>query len=80
MVNKKINEKIKNIIINKLGKNVLFNDDTPLVDIGVNSYVIIQIVVEIENAFGIEFDDDKLTYNTLESVSSIASYINTNMT
>ncbi|MCL2051391.1 MAG: acyl carrier protein [Lachnospiraceae bacterium] len=48
-----------------------------LEDLGINSMVFISLVVEVENEFGVEFDDDNLDYRDFDTVTSICDYINT---
>lgn len=50
-------------------------DDEMLYDRGIDSLRIIELVVHIEEKFGFEFEMDKLTYETLRTVSSISEYV-----
>ena len=49
----------------------------PLSDLGLDSLGIIQALVEIEAAFGIEFPDDWLTAETFASVGSLWDSVST---
>ncbi|OUA56161.1 phosphopantetheine-binding protein [Bacillus thuringiensis] len=41
----------------------------------IDSLEFIQVVLSIENEFGVEFDDDMLTLESLTDVNQLASYI-----
>lgn len=52
------------------------NDDTNLVlDIGFDSLSMIQCIVEIENAFQIEFDDEDIGGDKMQEYSTLLSLI-----
>lgn len=70
-----IKKDIITIIKEFLNKDFELQCDTVLSEIGVDSINIIQIVVLIEEKYGIEFEDEKLTYKTLHTVNSISEYI-----
>jgi len=42
---------------------------------GVDSIVLVELLVEIEEVFGITFDSSSLTYETFSTVRSIADYV-----
>ncbi len=48
--------------------------ETSLYDISVDSITFIQIIVNIEEAFSIEFDDEMLLYESFADVQSIIDY------
>ena len=50
-------------------------EDSNLNDIGVDSIGFIDMVVEIEERFDFEFDDDKLNHKCFQTVSELISYI-----
>ncbi len=58
-----------------------FNNDNIEVDsdlrdnYGVDSIVLVELLVEIEDVFGITFDSSFLTYEAFSTVSSISDYI-----
>lgn len=66
---------IKNIIINKFNIEKEFDYNTLLTDIGIDSLKIIELVLAIEEQYGFEFEDDKLSYQTLRSIDSISEYV-----
>ena len=46
-----------------------------LVDLEFDSYRFIQLVVQLENALGVEFADDKLNYRQFERVRDVSRYL-----
>ncbi len=67
------NNHIKNCEINI--KNI--NDD--LSNFGVDSLAYLKIIVDIENTFFIEFDDEKLIFSELPTVSAMVEYVESKM-
>lgn len=73
------NKNIKDIIVNIISKNVVetgeeiieLNMDDKLIDIGLNSLSYVKSIVEIENEFGFEFDDEDLDFREIESIKDI---------
>ncbi|MDL5199790.1 phosphopantetheine-binding protein [Streptomyces sp. ALI-76-A] len=47
------------------------NKTEKLVDLGMNSLLLIQLVVQLEDAFRISMPDDAMTAETFESVGSL---------
>ena len=66
--------RIKEIIKNQI--KVDLNNDDLLLDNGVDSVSMINIVVDIENFFDIDFEPQDLNYKTLRTITDIANYIN----
>lgn len=62
------NSKLKNIDATMLDK-ITFND------LGVNSLNFIKIIVEIEDEFEMEFDDDQINYDLLNNINDLVSLI-----
>lgn len=46
-----------------------------LIDIGFNSFLFIRLIVEIENEFDIEFDDEKLNIGAFLTINDLCDYI-----
>lgn len=73
-----INERVIEIItekcdIDNIDEYLKNNDDlTPL---SINSVSFIKLVVELENEFSIEFEDEALDYNKFKSLNSLCNYI-----
>jgi acyl carrier protein len=65
-------------VVSRLGQ---FNNDNVQVDsdlrdnYGVDSIVLVELLVEIEDIFGITFDSSLLTYETFSTVGSISDYV-----
>lgn len=70
-----IRSEIKTILINEFDIDREFNFDTLLTDIGIDSLKSIDLVLVLENHYGFEFDDEKLSYQTLRNINSISEYI-----
>ncbi len=71
---KDIKELITSVIEEMIGIS-LPNENTRLIDAGVDSMKMIELVLELENRFDIEFEHEMLSYKTLRTVSSIAEYV-----
>ena len=69
-----IMKEVKQIIEIKTEKKDFSYDDL-LLENGIDSVSIIEIIVEIEEKYGIEFDNTKLNYNLLRSIRSISQYL-----
>lgn len=71
-----MNTKIKEIIAEILDLNAeeISDDASILDDLGADSIAIMEIVMEIEEAFDIEIDTDEIP--KLKSVSDIVNFIN----
>lgn len=71
-----IDKKIREIITEYTGNTQIKNDDV-LLEVGVDSFSMIEIVVIIEEKLGIEFNPENLNYETLKSINSICKYVET---
>lgn len=65
--------KVRKIIKEQI--NVDLKDNDLLLENGVDSISLINIVVELENNFDIEFEPEMLNYKTLKSITDIAKCI-----
>ena len=74
METKQICSKVREIIKNQI--NVELKDNDLLLDNGVDSVSLINIIVEIENCFDIEFEPEDLNYKILKSITDIANCVN----
>ena len=75
MTKKDIQAVVLSIIQDKIDVKRYISNDAILLDEGINSLIIIEIVVKIEERFNFEFEDEKLSYETLRTISSIAEYV-----
>ncbi|WP_113700940.1 acyl carrier protein [Nonomuraea lactucae] len=46
-----------------------------LVDLGYDSLSFIELVLRVENEFGVEFDDERLDYRRFERVGDLLRYV-----
>ena len=69
--------RIKPVILGALkgGLQKPLEESTRLQDIGIDSLNFLKLVVGLEEAFGMEFDDDSLDLSNFETVSSLIDYI-----
>ena len=53
----------------------LIDYDNILTESGIDSVLMIEIIIELEEKFNVEFDLTQLSYKTLKSIRTIAEYI-----
>jgi acyl carrier protein len=74
-------QEIQRLICEAVSRLGQFNNDNVQVDndlrdnYGVDSIVLVELLVEIEDIFGITFDSSLLTYETFSTVGSISNYV-----
>lgn len=66
---------ILKIVENKLNNKTKVKTNDLLLDVGIDSVNIIELVIEIETKFDFEFEESMLSYNTLRSIDSISKYV-----
>lgn len=75
-----INEKIKRIICSVTEQpgyyDKLTNKSNLIYDIGIDSIQMMQIIVEIENEFDVEFNDDELILDDLAKLENLFRIVN----
>lgn len=75
----KVEAKVKTILVNKTKFSISkedINETTNLfVDLGIDSIEMLELIVELENEFGIEFDDDEIDAEVLGDVSKLVELI-----
>lgn len=69
-----VSEIVRKIIV-EYTNNSEIKDDDLLLENGIDSISMIEIVVGIEEELKIEFEASKLNYETLKSINSICKYI-----
>lgn len=75
-------ERVVEIIHKHQSELVIENEikpETKFVEFGTNSISFIKIIVDVENEFDIEFDDEKLSTNDFQTVQDLCNYIDANM-
>ncbi|MFM1874533.1 MAG: Phosphopantetheine attachment site [Bacteroidota bacterium] len=55
-----------------LASGVVFNPSIPFAELGIDSMTVVELVMYIEEEFGIEIPADQLTQNNLSSLSALA--------
>ena len=66
---------ITKIINNIITRTHSLHPNTPLKNIGIDSISFVQLIVEIEKAFNIEFPDDKLTLSQVGTIKALCETI-----
>ena len=51
------------------------DSEADILSLGLDSINFVQLVVELEEQFGFEFDDNMLTYDKFKNVNYISDYI-----
>lgn len=70
-----IKEQVRTIVSNIIEGAAQLDDESLLKGVGLNSINFIQMIVELEDEFNIEFDEDELDdYETI-SIQSLVDYI-----
>lgn len=72
---KDIENFVHKTVLDKLDGLTDFDNEDILQNIGMDSMKIIEVVLLLEEKYGFEFEPDKLSYETLRTVSSISKYI-----
>jgi len=72
-------QKVKEIILEQKG-DVEIEVDEDITKIGYNSIEFIKLVISLEKEFDIEFDDEFLDYNKLNTIQKIAECIDNMLT
>jgi len=73
-----IEDSLKDLIIERLFLELdpqEIDADTALADYGVDSFLLLEIIVGMEETFEVQFDQSDITSETLRSVSSLADLI-----
>ncbi|TRX60212.1 acyl carrier protein [Fulvivirga sp. M361] len=75
-------KKIKDIIVKDLELSIResdINDEVSLYDggIGLDSIAIINLIVELENQFGISFDEAEINAKLFSNINTLAEFIQT---
>lgn len=67
---------IKTFIQKKVGDSVQFNNDDDIFKLGlVNSLFALELVVYLENTFGIEVANEDLDLNNFKSVDNLSAFV-----
>ncbi len=79
IVNEKLLEEDFLEIISRTIRNIGIQSDltidTELQSLGINSMVFIQLIVDLEKVFDIEFDDEKLSLDAFKTINGLYDFI-----
>ena len=79
MDEKSIERRVKEIIVERLFLKItpeeIKDDDALMEKLGVDSVSVFEIVVGLEEVFGISFEDDEFRIETFQDVASIAANV-----
>jgi acyl carrier protein len=70
----KINKEIKKLVNDCVEEKI--NEETDLIQLGIDSLMTVELVLGLEEAFDIEFDDSDLEMENLKSVRDIVTLVN----
>lgn len=70
-----VKQQVRKIIAQSLEVEEDILDEKKLVEIGFNSISFIKIIVDIEEYFNIEFDDNDLNYELFDTEEEIIKYV-----
>ena len=73
MLGKIVNE-IKKLVNNGTDANI--TEDTSLVELGIDSLMTVELVLGLEDAFNIQFNDSDLEMENLRNVRDIVNLVN----
>lgn len=73
-----IQESLKELIVDRLFLDIdpdEIDTDTPLAEYGVDSFLLLELIVALEELYGIKFEESDITSETLKSVASLTELI-----
>lgn len=68
-----IEDRVRKLIVEFLDPPEDFNNDTPFVQLGSDSLLMMELVMEVEDEFGLEIDD--ATVENLQTTNDLINYI-----
>lgn len=68
-----ITKQVQEIINEQIGKQIQIDDI--LLESGVDSISIIEVLISIEETFNIEFQSEMLNYKLLKSIRTVSEYV-----
>lgn len=78
MLDEKITSLVKKVFQQKLKnkyEDPIKGDENIFTDLGVDSLLLMEIIIELEDIFDITFDDENLTMENLSTINRISSLI-----
>jgi len=73
MNSSEIKRQICELVQRKIGRKVTEKEN--LLEAGITSMLMVELVVEIEEMLDIEFEYDSINYTVMESIESISAYV-----
>lgn len=70
-----VRQRIKNIILEETGYTGIYNDEIRIDQLGLNSVDYISLLIQFEEAFLFEFDDEVLQSEFFENIGDIVTHI-----
>ena len=73
-----LNSQLKELIVERLFLDIApedIDDDTELSEYGVDSFLLLELIVALEEVFGVKFEQSDITADVLKSVSSLAALV-----
>lgn len=73
-----IESDLKTLVVERLFLNIdpaAIVDEAPLTDCGVDSFLLLELVVAMEEQFGVRFEPGDINATNLRSISSLAAMI-----
>lgn len=58
------------------GRERIVSENSSIIELDINDIQFIKIILEIENALGIELDDNTFDFRQLSSVKELINYLN----
>ena len=68
-----IMDRIQQLIFGRF--SLMISHDSPILENGINSMNIMELIVDIEDEYNIEFDASVLNYRLLRTIRSISEYV-----
>lgn len=68
-----IMNRIQQLIFDRF--NLTISYDSPILENGINSMNIMELIIDIEEEYNIEFDVSALNYRLLRTIRSISEYV-----
>ncbi len=73
-----IQESLKELIVDRLFLDIEpseIDTDTPLAEYGVDSFLLLELIVALEELYDIKFEESDITADTLKSVATLTELI-----
>ena len=73
-----LEQTLKELIVERLFLDIAPNDietEAPLADYGVDSFLLLELIVAIEETFGVKFAQSDINADVLKSVATLATLV-----